>query len=422
MTINKSSFLSRPFLYKAVSVVMILSLVLKLIPIIYTNLFSAELNTYGYTEFLINYSGGFVRRGLSGEFLMWITSSFGIQPQYIILALCFAAYYIVFKYFFKQFKAEGYSWWIIFSPLLCGYVYDIVRKDYILYVVAIGIFLLIKRNPLNIWRQSLAILLAVFGIFMHEAFFFWGIPLFALSLLTNKKHKTFGWLSVIITTFVFALMCCFKGNEATAHAIIKSWNNILLHEPLVFTTNNSIGALSWDTLKTIWGHLRLNIYPASGYLGLIYWPFLYLVVYYFISFFFCVFKPTKDNDKNDPLYLSVFFLIVSICMSPLFIFLSCDYGRLFQHAAVISFITYFTFGKNIGQHFIITKLCDIVSTINHILARLVPPSKGLLAIMLLTIGISPCWFNLNSSLTQSPLGSIGFGLIKLAIKTYQTIL
>jgi hypothetical protein len=45
---------------------------------------------WGYSEFLVNYSSGFIRRGLPGSILWWIDSAFGISP-YIFLTIVLAS-------------------------------------------------------------------------------------------------------------------------------------------------------------------------------------------------------------------------------------------------------------------------------------------------------------------------------------------
>lgn len=146
-------------------------------------------------------------------------------------------------------------------------------------------------------------------------------------------------------------------------------------------------------------------------LGFIYWPMFYLVVYYFVTYFFSVFKPKRAAfGEAERTQLSSLFLIVSVCLLPLFTVLSCDYGRLYQYATLTSFAAFFILHDSVKQQIIPQAVQSRVAKFNGFLARLVHPSKGLLVILLLIIGVSPCYLNIYASIFQSPIGALWDGL------------
>ena len=91
------------------------------------------------TEWLINFSGGFVRRGLPGEVIHWLATRSGVQANHLVILLSLAAYLAVLRFFFVRARGH-FPLYLLLSPVLLGsaaYQDFIVRKD------ALGILLLI---------------------------------------------------------------------------------------------------------------------------------------------------------------------------------------------------------------------------------------------------------------------------------------
>jgi len=371
-----------------------------------------QLPGYGYSDFLINFSGGFVRRGLPGEVLLWTTAHTGIHPYIIITAICIAAFGFVLWFFLSKFKKEGYCWWMVLSPLLCGLMSYLIRKDYLLYAIIICMFLLVKgRNP-AMWKKVLAFALGILGLMLHEAFIFWGIPLFALILLKDRDQRPLNILMIAGLLALFGVLCIFNGDAATAQSIIDSWNSVLPGRPLRLVYNDSIGALAWRVKDTMLAHISLNIGADQRYAGAIYWPVCYIAVYYLVTFFFSAFKPRNSKfGEAERTRRSSMFLIVSVCLLPMFSVLSCDYARLFQYATLTSFAAFLILDEAVIQQTIPQAVQVKVAALNNALARLVHPSKGLLIILLLLIGISPGYFNPVSGIIQSPIGALWGSLV-----------
>lgn len=75
------------------------------------------LKTYEYTEFLINYQGGFVRRGLLGEGIYQIYKVYPFPLHLVLTIVCYAVFIYVLVFFLYKFYKRGYSWWLVLSPL-----------------------------------------------------------------------------------------------------------------------------------------------------------------------------------------------------------------------------------------------------------------------------------------------------------------
>lgn len=415
---NLLNYVKKVNAYKVVSLIMILSLLVNMAYFAKTDFLNFSLDSWGYSEFMISFSGGFVRRGLFGQLLIWFTTVTGLSPAYIIIPISLAAYTFVLYFFCKIFRKKGYNWWILLSPLMCGFVIYIIRKDYLLYCVMIGMLYLVRDGQPNITKRLLATSLAVLGLFLHEAFIFWGIPIFALVLLTQKKQLKINSLFILVILIVFLIQCMYHGDESYATTIFSTWNNILPDNPLSYDLqNNSIGALAWGTSDTIIHHLDQNTGGApAGYTGALYWPIFYCVVYYFISFFFVAFQPKKENfDKTSQTQLSYLFILVSVCLLPMYAGLSCDFGRLFQYAVIGSFAGFFILNENVRARLMTYKIQSDIQSFNNVLGCMYVPKRAMLVTLLLLIGVSPCYYDLYSSISMSPIGSLFKTLNTIAI-------
>lgn len=415
---------SRIFLYRLVGSVMILGLLEKVFAFAlhgggYQNaVFQASnpdiLQSWEFSEFLINFQGGFVRRGLLGELLLWFSTTTGISPRIPIVVICITAYAVVFGFFLSKFKKGGYSWWLILSPLMCGFITYIVRKDYLLYAVAIAIFCLVKNSNPALWRRFAAFMLAALGLFIHEAFIFWGIPIFALILLSDRRHRSVNISMIAILFGIFGVLSIFKGNYDVACAINESWNNNVAEANLTYTHRNSIGALAWTTSGTMVKQILKNTGATSGFMGIVYWPLLTIAIYYLTVFFFRAFRPTKSlYDVAEQNRLSAILLILFICMLPMFVLLSCDYGRLYQYVVITAMAAFMILDREVIDRMLPGRIVRWAAKTDTFLSRIVSPNKWVIALLLITIGISRCYFNPVNSMLESPIGATVNGLCAL---------
>lgn len=404
--------------YRSVSIIILLSFLINFSIFLITKSVNATLDSWEYSELMISYRGGFVRRGLIGEILMWLTELTGLPPQYIIFPVCLLIYGFVLYFLFSRFRKRGYCWWILLSPLMCGFVSDIVRKDYLLFAILIGMLWLVRNGNASPAKRMTATALAIIGLLVHEAFLFWGVPVFVLVLLTQKHQRGINIALVVLILAVFAILCIFKDDSETANAIISSWNKILSPENrMTFIRLNSIGALTWELPATILNHINNNTGGAGQYyLGVLFWPICYLIVYYLITFFFTAFPPSRTKfGETSRTQLSFILLLISICLLPMFTVLSCDYGRLFQYLAAASFSCYLILDEDVKHRIMPDRATVGIVKLNTTLSRLYTPSKGLLATLLLLLGISRSYFDIYYCMMASPAGTI-FRAIRVTLQ------
>lgn len=357
---------------------------------------------YGYTELLINFQGGFVRRGLLGELLYQICSATGVSPFVIIYGVCIVAWIGVVSFFIQKFNKNNWSWWILMSPMFLGATTNTIRKDYILYIILIIIFYLLsqRKNTINLLGVQFLICL---GLMLHEAFIFFGIPIVLLFLLTKKSTRTAGILISIISISVFLILCKFKGNTEIADSIYNSWNSIIPHGELIKTSNNSIGAIGWETIKTMNFHLKVNFTSVEfGKFTIIPRILVALLAYYLFTNFLFVFR---KQDKKEAFLIkqriSILYIISFISLLPMFTVLSCDYGRLYQYILISTFSALILLPGDRIDSLLPETLTTKITSFNNYLDKILIPSKGLLVLLLFIVTITPYHFYINEAIGYS---------------------
>ncbi len=155
-----------------------------------TNIYTKD--SWNITEWLINYRGGFVRRGLPGEIILWLYNHCGLSPCPVIIFLSLSAYIAgLALYFIYSFHKKGHSLFLLpfvfflGNPLINNFL---IRKDLWLIMLFIGtVYFSVKRDKFSI---ILANLFFVLALLMHESnWLFFCFPVLFL-ILVNQKENT----------------------------------------------------------------------------------------------------------------------------------------------------------------------------------------------------------------------------------------
>lgn len=156
--------------------------------------------TYGsfeISDWLINYQGGFVRRGVCGEMIHQLYHVHPFDVIMFIKGISAACSILLLTLLLYIFKKEGWSLAIL--PLPCCLFYNFqmvwVRKDCILLLLVFFVFYTFRRGALSksIRWFLLSSLFASLAILIHEAFFFYSIPIlfvwYSHNLYSKYKRK-----------------------------------------------------------------------------------------------------------------------------------------------------------------------------------------------------------------------------------------
>ncbi|MCM1337202.1 MAG: hypothetical protein NC187_02460 [Candidatus Amulumruptor caecigallinarius] len=316
----------------AVAIILLLALGMSLMRNLH-NIFPAHpwMGSWGITEFMINFEGGFVRRGLLGQLLYELCSATGLSMLdfiYPFSAACYLAVTLAFCYLFHK---RGYCWWLPFIMYLCGFWGCFIRKDFLL----IGILLLsfaVARHSLNSKRVCEVTLLTVLALFLHEAYIFWGVPLLIM-LMARQRRSLLTFTAVSVG--VFLLLSLFKGSAQTAADITASWHR-LLPDLVPVTPDGTVESLSWTVDFAALRHMEANF---VGWYDLTFFRVPKVLMHIIVLICSCYLalnmllffrKRTGMYSPQQRVVTFACFVIVYACMLPMFIVLSTDYPRLWQ--------------------------------------------------------------------------------------------
>ena len=157
--------------------------------------FYFEYSSWQYGDWLINYQGGFIRRGLIGEIFFQAHKFTSIHLDTIIFSSVIVFYFLFsllliksIKYFEKSkldyflFLSPGFFLYPVMNSEIIG------RKDIIL-VLVVGVFVFFN----NIFKKNLNFILLIFFIilltFSHSGFLFYTQYLMAIYFFS--QYKTF---------------------------------------------------------------------------------------------------------------------------------------------------------------------------------------------------------------------------------------
>ena len=364
------------------------------------------INYWQFTEWLINYEGGFVRRGLLGEMLYWFCSHTGIGPRYIISFASIAIYLSLFYFFFKKFRDRGLCWWFLAAPFMFGFCYSVIRKDFLLLWLFISTLMLLKSENPSVWRRIASGLLMILALFLHEAYIFFGVPVILL-LLADGKRKWLFAVTVASVVSTFILMSVNHGSREIVDSINESWNLLSGRDMLVYNPENSIGALEWECVHTFNRHLRRNIDYQYYCIGLFLRPVAMFFAYYLIVNFLKVFshKDTRYNSA-DQTNIGAVYILLTLCMFPMWTVLSCDYLRLYQYICMCTIGTFLVLDRKRIAGIFPQSCLRYVSRLNRVIDRGLPGSKGWLLVVFLLWWPDPSFYYFTEALQESIAGKL----------------
>ena len=378
-------------------------------------------NSWTVGEWLISYAGGFVRRGLPGELIHFISTKYSLGPIFIVWVfsiVSLVALILLLLNFCKNLFEKSFllSQLIILAPLSENYF---VRKDAFL-VLLYGLSLLIMKahyhKSINKLIAVLSVnLISMVAIFSHESYGIWGLPslLIIFSIFEKKGKKNIFQSFLCATLFLlpailsFFLCWFFKGDTNQSLMIHQSWQSLAEIIPSVSglyekDPSGAIAAIGWGTSQVFTSSLisQFNLF--------IFWhPGMWLLTI-FISIRLFIGKKKDLNQKLKRTIVCSQF----VAFIPLFLFV--DIGRwifmwLTSSALLFSFL-YQTFGFK--------KLSYFSSTLKgqQILAKTIPQFSSIRTYnyVLLFFGIPHCCWSLGRYLVSNP---IGFGIKNIIFYT-----
>ncbi len=370
-------------------------------------------NSWTVGEWLISYEGGFIRRGLPGQVIFYLSSNLNINP--IFFTWLFSVFSILFLFIlFKIFAWGSFQKPFLLSSLvLLGPISEnyLIRKDVFLVLIYGTCLFTLKKLYLKKISIIPTILLinffSIIALLSHEGYGIWALPsLFLLIFFYIKKYlkntlrSLFISFVLITPSFVSFLFCiAFKGNQISAVAIHNSWQNFkdILPSNGLLDSVYPDGAIAWigESLNSTF---QLSISSLGKFNLFIFWhPLMWGITMFFAIRLFCGFK--KDPFFN---LKKIFILIQLIPFIPLFI-IAHDYGRwifIWLSSSCLLFSLIITIFKkdSLNLEVRIKRL--------KIFNQLIPSIKNQknYNTIILLLGLPHCCWSLGRYLISNPIG------------------
>ena len=311
---------------------------------------------WSVSEWLINYQGGFTRRGLGGEINIFLSNFFSISLRDAILLLqvtLHSTYLILFFFLIKDLKLDIIQIFALFSPLFLLYpiaeLEGLGRKEMSIFLsFSIVIFLSDKKFHPNFVNLFVLIFFPILCLIWEQVILL--APFFAVILIDKNKLYSFTETfikifliflpSIIVIIVIFALPLSSEG-----HDIMCKYLEIKFNERCY----GSADLLMKNTIyfDTFWIHLeRTNFFH--------YFRYIMIFLIGFLPLHLCINKKNFTNRENfisenfKPIFL--FFILYSPIL--LLYAFGHDWGRWvhIQYSMSILLYLYFIKHKRISEN------------------------------------------------------------------------
>ena len=294
------------------------------------------------SEWLINYQGGFTRRGLIGEIVFQISKLSSLTIRETILTFQIATYLIYFYLLYKFLKDTNNNIlfiFAIFSPLFVIYpiaeVEVLGRKEIFIYVsflLVVNIFSIKNIQNRHYFYFSIILMISCLiweGFVIYISYFIF-ILILKNNLVLNKSFLTKLTISLIPLSISFYFVFFHRLDENGLKMMCQS-------------INECYGAISYLNRS-----LSSNISEVTSKFQISF--LIRYIIVLIIGFFplFLLIKNSKLNYKqkfkNDYFYL-IFFIII-FTPSLIFYYIAQDWGRWVSISYTLSLLTYVYSLKN----------------------------------------------------------------------------
>ena len=332
------NFFFKIFRGKEINIIKFFFLIITIIYFYQINKFVNANNLSTTSWWLYNYSQGFIKRGLVGEFLFFFSKFINLNI-FILLKLFHAFLFLLFIYLFfqyiKKIKYINYYYLLlIFSPIgLMVYVYDplFIGRPEIFIFINIIIYINILQNKPNYYKILFISLLSSLSILIHESYFFYLSYFFFLHIFfKNRNDYQLNFFFIFIILPIITIFCIFfLDRSIDINLMCKSIFELeyfsktcvgqMMSGSKIMTIQQAIS----DTKDTIISH---NYYR------------LYLILSLLSFALFLIFLLSVSLQIKFLLVNFLFILLNFLYSLPLF-FLAYDWGRwLFIHYMILIII------------------------------------------------------------------------------------
>ena len=294
------------------------------------------------SEWLINYEGGFTKRGLIGQISIFTARVFDQDLRWIIFlyqsAFCFIYFILIFK-LLSPLKYDRLNLLVVFSPIFLLYpvaeIEVLARKEVIIFTL----YLIYLMYPIQKFKEFAFGLFYFVSILIWEPTVFYTPIFFAKEIIENKiekiNYKLIRFFLAIIPGIILAI---FIALNPIAEDNYASMAKVLQYE---FNQNCYMSCELLKTKSTVLDQFRGNIQSYSLEV------FIRYILIILIGFgpLFYIFHNSKLK-KNNLIVFKIFkspLVSILICLSPvtLLFAMGYDWGRWVNISYVFCVIFYF---------------------------------------------------------------------------------
>ena len=291
------------------------------------------------TTWLVNYAGGFVRRGLQGHILLWLHNVCGVEPQYVIVVASITLYFFLLTFFIRQFVKRDCCWWIVPLTLFLGGL-EIDRTDGLALSLAVGAVYFYGNVQNTVLRWFLANVMGVCAILVHEITFLLVPPMMFVLVLRGRCNNFARAMAAILPMAIaFLLVFYCSGTAETVVAIKNSWRDVLG----AYWSNSDfagVSSIGW-TIQSVFGEW-VKCFWESHSAGCpdIVWFILMICAAYILACNAPSFMRMRAVDDSRQITLGSILIFQLLMIVPIF-FVFFDSSRLVAYWFVSSFLWFF---------------------------------------------------------------------------------
>ena len=300
------------------------------------------------SEWLINYEGGFTKRGIIGQLIIEFSRIFNFNLRFSIFlmqSLTCTIYFILIFNLIKNLKSERMIILSIFTPIFILYpvaeIEVLARKEIIIFSLYL-LYLLVPQN--SIWKTFSFIIFTSISMLIWEPVIFFFPIFFILEIIEkNIENHNINFLKILISfvpSFILASIYIFDPLNETEWNIMAS---VLKSE---FNQNCYMSCSLLKTKSSIIEQFEGNYGRYSLEVFIRY--FLIIVIGFYPLFI--LIKNSKINNNNLILiknFSSLYkILVLSLVPVSLLFAMGFDWGRWVNISYVFLFIVFFQLFKH----------------------------------------------------------------------------
>jgi len=301
------------------------------------------------SEWLINYEGGFTKRGITGQFAIELARFFDLNLRLIIFilqSLFSAIYFLLLNNFLKNLKNERLVILAIFTPIFILYpiaeIEVLARKEIIVFSLFLTHLIVPVKSKFKIF--SLTIFLSLGILIWEPIIFFYPLILVHEIIIHNIKKLNQEFYKIILSFVPSLIIAYYIATNPISENDHKFMAQILKEE---FAQNCYMSCQLLLSKSSIYQQFQGNF---ISYSTVVFIRYSIIIIFGFYPLVCIIINSSFNNKKN---FLNFYFkdlkpeiLLFSILPVIILFAMGVDWGRWVNITYVMLFLVYFNLLKN----------------------------------------------------------------------------